>query len=130
MASNIVNWQNYYAIPAGTTSVTFGIGPGLITPARLVESFVTGSVTINLPPISGYAPQPPTTSQQVQGVFSSFEMTIFNTGAGTITVTPYNTSPETDVSLPSTISVGSSANNSTTIIAMAATNTWYVYCTH
>lgn len=122
MASNIVNWQNYQSIPAGTATWAVGIGPGLNTPSALLESLVTGSLTITLPPINDVLPSPPTTSQLTQGVYSDFTMTIFNTGGGTITTTPYSG----DASLPSAISVTASANHSVTIKAEAATSTWYV----
>jgi len=62
----------------------------------------------------------------VQGVAGGYRMTIFNTGGGTITITPYNTSPETDISLPSTITVSASANAKVTIQAVVENNTWYV----
>lgn len=127
MASNFVNWQNYTSIAVGVTSVTFGTAqPGLITPAKMVEILATGSLTINLPNISDILPVPPTTSQITQGVGSAVQMTFFNTGGATVTFTPYNTSPETDVTLPATISMGTTAGTSTvTLEAHTATNTWY-----
>lgn len=127
MASNIVNWQNYYSVAVGTTSVTFGTAQsGYVTPAWLVEVLATGSLTINLPNISDILPSPPTTSQVTTGVGSAFQMTIFNTGGATITVTPNSSDTPADVTLPSTITVGTTAGTScNTLQAHTATNTWY-----